>query len=227
MKNKKILIISLGTFTVISLVLALILSPLRSYNSAKLNILDESKAVLGVEFNGKIKNAREALNNQYMPNSSLNIVGNKTSSKEVSKTQQNTGAGTHNNVGSGVTAYNNYNKTSTNGATNAFSSEGNSSNKNSKSVSPSNINIGMLSSTPTNNNTKKTSFNNGVASLTTDLTKASGVSTKFSVDGGPPPSEDNGDVPPTPSLPIGDGMNFLLVLAVVFTGVKAKRILLN
>jgi len=227
MKNKKILIISLGTFTVISLVLALMLSPLRSYNSAKLNILDESKAVLGVEFNGKIENAREALNYQYMPNSSLNIVGNNTTSKEVSRTHQTSGTETHNNVGSVVTRYNNYNKTSTNGAANVFSSSRNSSNRNSNSVSPSNINIGLLSSTPTNNNTKKIDLNNSVVSLTTDLTKASSASTKFSVDGGPPPSEDNGDVPPTPSLPIGDGMNYLLVLAVIFAGFKAKKLLFN
>ena len=222
MKNKKILIISLGTFTVISLVLALILSPLRGLDSSKLNILDESKAVLGVNFNGKIKNARDVVNYQYMTNSSLNIIGvnNSTSNARAS---QNISNGVSRNFDNNITGIGNFDKNPTNGVGNTFNSIGNSSNRNSNSVSPSNINIGLLSSTPINN-AKKINITTGVVSLTTDLTKASSASTKFNAGaGGPPPSE-GGENPP-PSLPIGDGMNYLLVLAIVFAGFKARKIL--
>lgn len=220
MKNKRLFVISIGTFTVISLALALFLSSLRSYKSTDLNILDESSVILGVEFNNRIKNAREIVDYQYMANKSLNIINSNTPRAQGARATGSTDgsqiSGAYNAGGSLLSKYSKGNG--------IMGSESVSGNVRTSSGSTQGVNLGMYSSIPSNSKTKKININGGVATLTTDLTIAKNAGTKFSA-GGPPPSEGN-DAPP-PTLPIGDGMTYMLLLLAAFTGLKAKKIFFN
>ena len=64
-------------------------------------------------------------------------------------------------------------------------------------------------------NLKKTGT--GFVSTTSDLTSPQMAGQKFNAGGSPPPSEKE---PIDGSLPIGDGWNFLILLAVVYAGLK-------
>jgi len=218
MKNKRLLVISIEAFTVISLALALFLSSLRSYKSADLNILDESKVILGVDFNNKIKNARELVDYQYMANGSLNIINS-----DISGTKDARVAGITGGQGSGTySVVSGVQSKGLNGG-GSMDSESASGNVRSSSGNSQGVNLGMYSAIPSNNKTKKINVNGGIATLTTDLTSVQNASTKFSA-GGPPPSEGD-DVPP-PTLPVGDGMTYMFMLLIAFASFKAKKLFL-
>ncbi len=222
MKSKRLLVISIGTFTVVSLVLALLFSSLRSYNYAGLNLLDKSKVILGVNLDNKIKNAREIVGYQYMVNDNFNIINSGNAAKLGNARVSN---GVAREKAAGVYgSLVNPSRNPQNGSAYAGSEYAEGSSR-SNSVATQGVNFGFYSSLSTNDRAKKINRNSDVASLTTDLTLAQNAGTKFNA-GGPPPSEGD-DIPPTPTLPVGDGMGYMFLLLAVFAGLKAKKLIFS
>jgi hypothetical protein len=222
MKNKSIIALSVSVLTGTSLLLALVFSPLRGYYSDSTTLLDKTKAISGVDLNGKIKNARDSKTYQMLSDNSLNIPGNATSTKKVSGRN-----------GSGVSTSDN--SVNTPAMYYVINPVGNGSNglghENFTSVSKQQVNnvsgnaLGLLTTASLSNpaNRTATATKPGFISTTADLTLSSQAGPKYNADA-PPPDSKNGDNPPTPpNLPIGNGIHFMLILAVVFATWKIKK----
>lgn len=226
MKSKGIIIILLGTFTVVSLLLALMFSSIRNYNTEKLNLLDQSIPILGVNFGGKIEKARQVINYQYMNNNSLNIINSGTklvkarsgaSASGVDAESINFGANYSVNVKSSGEVVG----TSISGGGVVGAADGGVEG----SQNIQNNNSGMSPNLSPISTSRKNNSRNGDLALSTDLAKkAPNVNKKFNAKGGPPPGEGEDPPPPTPSLPIGDGMSYMFVLLVFFTVLKTRKI---
>ena len=218
MKKKSIIALLVSALTGTSLLLALVFSPLRGYYSDDTTLLDKTKTISGVDLNGKIKNARGSRSYQALSDNSLNISVNSTFAKSTSRRN-----------GSGETSFNSQNAQGIYFVNNAaskgvkvFGDENNSSVSNSGNKGNGNS-AGLITSASLSNNKKQTSLSSkpGFISTTTDLTLAQKAGTKLNA-GGPPPEEGNPPTP-TPNLPIGNGVSFMLILAVAFGSWKIKK----
>ncbi len=221
MKKKSIVALSVSALTGTSLLLALVFSPLRGYYSDDTTLLDKTQAISGVNFNGKIKNARNSRSYQVLSGNSFDISGNLISTKGSSRRNGSGGTASVNSESTpGIYFVNN---AAIKGAR-GFGNENNSSGNKASNVSGNAI--GLITSTSLSNQKKQNSVSSkpGFISTTADLTLAQKSGTKLNAGSGPPPDSGNGDNPtPTPNLPVGDGVPFMLMLAVAFGSWKIKN----
>ena len=217
MKKKTIIALSVSALTGISLLLALVLSPLRGYYTYTTTLLNKTKVISGVDFSGKIKNARSTSSYQVLSDNSLNIPGNATNAKTRSINNGYGETSVNSDNASGLYFINN----ATINGVKAFDGESNlSGNKKGNNVSGNAV--GFISSASLSKQANLAlSSKPGFRSTTTDLTLAQKAGTKLNV-GSPPPEKGNPPAP-TPNLPVGNGIQFMLILAVVFGSWKIKK----
>lgn len=206
--KKSLNLVLIGVLTIASLLLTLPFTPLRnSFSGITSKYIDNTVAKMGVDFNGQIKNARLVTKSR-----SYKIAGINTDVTTNSKKTTNSGSAYSEsnplkNSGNYSIDANNESNTSKGGATGAIISFAATSDKNSK-----------------NKTGIKT---NGFTSISSDLT-LKGTITKpqtgkpYAVnEGGTHPGVDPTD--PPPSLPVGDGLNSLLIFAAIFAAFKIKN----
>ncbi len=219
MKKKSLIILSITTLTAGSLLLALVFSPLRNYYADNSSILDKTRILVGVDFNGNIKNARNSQSFQHFSTNFLNIPQNAGSALKRSGSSSVSG-GTSDSYSYSSSFLDNNLSGKYGGSSGSPSSENNSGLNGSNNF-VGNSSIGMLSSS-SNTNAKKTTTKTGFISTTTNLSSTMKAgNTKLNGPGGPPP-DGGGDTPP--NLPIGDGVYFLLLAALSFGFIKFKKI---
>ena len=196
--------------------LALVFSPLRSSKPDNTSYFDKAIVLSGVDFKGEIKNS--GISNKTYENltSDLAILNASRAKNKISYARGNNESKAK---ASGLFIKN--------ASRNSKLTSGNSSNSTGRNmeqnVTPA-IPTGMLSSVTLSSNKRKVSSKAVTRALiipTTDLSSIKKTGTKLNV-GGPPP-DDGGGGGGTPSLPMGDGINFLLLLAIAFAGVKFRN----
>jgi len=214
--KKSINIVLIGVLTVASLILALPFTPLRnSFKGVTSNAADKALSSLGVDLNGKIKNARQISADHQYELSNMLIVDNKG---RVIKSGSN-------GINSGV-MLDNYNlgNFASNGNTGNLSVGGlnNFSGGSSRnSANATNQGIGGFVAISTKlGTTNQTSNQTGTTS-----TRQSANGDNNGTGGGTSPGLD----PPSggggaPSLPIGNGTTVLLVFIGLFGIWKAKSV---
>lgn len=205
--NKSINLILIGVLTVASLLLALPFTPLRnSFTGITSKYIDNAVAKMGVDFNGQIKNARLLTKKRSYQITGLNVNENTNSRRKIISNGQNRESNTGENSGNYIGTSNESNASKRSGVSGitSFSTASSKYSKNKTGI--------------------KT---NGFTSISTDLT-LKGTITKplagkpyAANEGGTHPGVDPTD--PPPSLPIGDGLNSLLILAAIFAAFKIKN----
>jgi len=217
--KKSINIVLIGVLTVASIILALPFTPLRnSFKGVTSTAADKVLTSLGVDLNGKIKNARQISADHQYEASNMLIVDNKG---RVIK------SGSY-GINSGV-IYDNYNmgNFAMNGNTGNASVAGLNSNfgsggSNRNSANAANQGIGGFVAIST-----KLGATNQTANQTgTATTKQSANGDNNGSGGGTHPGVDPvGGGGGTPSLPLGNGTSVLLVFIGIFGIWKVKSVL--
>lgn len=207
--NKSTNMILIGVLTIASLLLALPFTPLRnSFSGITSKYIDNTVSKMGVDFSGQIKNARLVTKSRSYKVAGLDVNGQITKKRINPTTDYN-----------GVNAIGN----SANYSFNA-NTDKNSTSKN------ANIGGGLsaISASSDKNSKDKTKLKAiGFNSTSIDLTlkdkptTLQAGKTYAENQGGTHPGLDPLD--PPPSLPIGDGLNSLLVLAAIFAALKIKN----
>jgi len=227
MKNKvRNMSIVFGALFAVSVILALVFSPLRGTYFNHTNFLYKAVSMSGIN-NGKIKNAR-ALTSSISEPTSLNIPTISNSGRKGYFAKRST-TGNRNHLSNLQINYNVVDAQS-----NFIGEPGtNSGNRNEKvsSVSQPQSNfIASSSVTKKSASTNISSSNAGYATSTTDLTiiqPKSGAKFNAGGAGGPPP-DSGGDTPPVPgpvpSLPIGNGVHLMLFMAIALGAWKARKL---
>jgi hypothetical protein len=219
MKKRSNIIKIIGALTVLSLLLAIVFAPYRG--SYKGTYFDKTLAKMDVNFGGKIINANvDAKNNIAVVNdlSTPTTAAKKrkvNASQIYSETLAKSSNESFGNTTSGVLV--------SNSNTNAnIADNGNSTN--------SETTVGVFAPTPTFSTSLIKGSNNQIASAgtvssTVDLTGVNISGSQAGPQGaggaGGPPPEEGGGIPP--SLPIGNGINFLLILATFYGGWKLRK----
>ncbi|NDP20762.1 MAG: hypothetical protein GZ091_06750 [Paludibacter sp.] len=209
--RKSVNIVLIGALTIVSLLLALPFTPLRdSFSGITTKHIENAATKMGVDFNSQIKNARKVTNSRSYDIAGIDINKNTTAKKGNNPTNNYIGSNKLQNSGSYITGTANEKE-----ITSGYTIGGN---------------FGTYSA-----NSKKTTktildaFSPGFKSTTTDLTgTGTGISkpkagqTYSPNEGGTHPGVDPTN-PPLASLPIGDGLNSLLILAAIFAAFKIKN----
>jgi len=202
--RKSLNIVLIAVLAVTSIILALPFTPLRSsFKSITGKAAEQISSTLGVDLNGKIKNARKiADSHQYEP------IGLDFASTTNNGKMLNSGTAIGNNEGtydaSNLLFKQSKSNNSGNGNNIAFSASRNSN---------SGKNNGLLAvSTPSKGKT---------ISPAGATVKQNGNSQNNGTGGGTHPGVD----PTPPNLPIGNGVTFLFVLAITFAGFKARKLI--
>jgi len=233
MKYKiKTIYVIFGTLFVTSVILALILSPLRGSYFNETNFMDKAIVVTGFD-NGKIKSAR-ALTNEISQNTGLEIPNNSNSKKKgFSANKMSYSKGIKSTNGNETFLKSQpFKYDLTNGKPINSSSEptSTSTNQNQDVSSGISFSSGFMAYN-TNSNKKSLNTNSslpGFVSVFTDLSSTqiplTGAVYNPNGVGGPPPDSGGDDpLPAPPNLPIGNGVNFMLILAIVFGGWKVIK----
>jgi len=207
--SKSINLILIGVLTIASLLLALPFTPLRnSFSGITSKYMDNAVAKMGVDFSGQIKNARLVTKSR-----AYQVAGLEANEQRIKKR---------------INSASDYNGLNPNGNAVNYSFNSNTDrNSTTKSASGG----GGIASISTSSN-KKSNDKTGLKpiefiSTSTDLT-TKGKPTTLQAgktyaenEGGTHPGLDPLD--PPPSLPVGDGLNSLLILAAIFAAFKIKN----
>jgi hypothetical protein len=220
MKKRSNIIKIIGALTALSLLLAIVFAPYRG--SHKGTYFDKTLAKMEVNFGGKIINANvDAKNNIAVVNDLTNPTTTskkrKASASQVySETLAKTSNESFGKTTSGVLVSN----SNTNLADNGKSTN-------------SETTVGIFAPTPIFSTSLIKGSNNQIASAgavssTVDLTGVNvsgpqGAGRQSAGAAGGPPPEEGGGVPPPASLPLGNGINFLLILATLYGGWKIRK----
>ncbi|HLP05131.1 MAG TPA: hypothetical protein VK152_06855 [Paludibacter sp.] len=216
MKKKAFHITLFIFFAATSLVLALILAPMRLYYSGNSNYLDKLQTITGVDLNGKIKNSGDMEKTYSTISSNLNIPG-KSGTENTQHSASNDIEEAQN-----ATAFQKLpiQQERTEKIT-IISDKVLASGKNARRVSTG-VPASMLSGSG-NAETKKTpSIKSGLTPISSDIATTKLSNGKSNI-GMPPPEEGEGT--PPPNLPVGNGLPFLLVSLFVYAGYKFRKIL--
>ncbi|MDP4238882.1 MAG: hypothetical protein Q8904_05350 [Bacteroidota bacterium] len=217
--RKSTSIILIGVLTVASLLLALPFTPLRSsFKNTTGAYIDKAIKGVGVDLNGKIKNARLIVNAHQYEVTGLNIANISEGDHKVSAR----------GISSGINGRR---------PTSAFSSYGNNlKNQNEGNALAPGEGFGLISSGK-RSVSNSTLQNGGFASLSTNLSSTATASTtkkgvtqknSSSSNGGGThpglnPTTPNPDPTPVGNLPVGDGTCILFIFISVYGGLKAKK----
>lgn len=214
MKKKAFIATLISTFSVVGLIFVLIITTIKDNYSNVVNYPGKTITISRVE-NGKVKNSSDAkVKSHAVGTINLNMPEISMEKKEINvRTTSNQSTV---NEAVNLTPAPNYSlsKAKRNSST-LPSSSGNIS----RNISGGGSNVSMtpLALLDNSKNIVKTA-NSGFVSTTSDLTSPKTMANqKFNAGGSPPPSEKE---PIHGSLPIGDGWNFLILLAVVYAGLK-------
>ena len=215
--KKSINIVLIGVLTVVSILLALPFTPLRnSFKGVTGNVADKALTSMGVDFKGKLKNARQISSAHQYEAANMNLGLTVDSKSRIISYDVNNVSG--------------------------ISLDGYNTNNLSVNEKSGNTAIG-LNSTYSGSGRNTANSPKGIGGFVAIQTKAGSVSTTNTVSGGvkqsetagsvrqaghggPPPEELGGGGTPPPSLPIGNGTGFLLMLAVAFATWKVRRSLI-
>jgi len=214
--KKSINIVLIGVLTVVSILLALPFTPLRnSFKGVTGNVADKALTSLGVDFKGKLKNARQISSAHQYEAANMNLGLTVDSKGRIISYDVNNVSG--------------------------ISLDGYNTNNLSVNEKSGNTAIG-LNSTYSGSGRNTANSPKGIGGFVAIQTKAGSVSTttlaggvkqseiagsvRQAGHGGPAPEEQGGTPPPPPSLPIGNGTSFLLMLAVAFATWKVRRSLI-
>lgn len=218
MKKRSNIIKIIGALTVVSLLLAIVFAPYRG--SYKGTYFDKTLAKMDVNFGGKIMNANVNTKNNVAVVSDLSTPTTATKKRKVNASQvySETLAKSSNESFGKTTSGVLVSSTNTNIADNGTSTN-------------SETTVGVFAPTPTFSTSLIKGSNNQIASAgttssTVDLTGVNVSGSQAGPQGaggaGGPPPEEGGGAPP-PSLPLGNGFNFLLILATIYGGWKLRR----
>lgn len=207
--NKSINIILIGVLTVASLLLALPFTPLRnSFSGITSQYIDNAVAKMGVDFSGQIKNARLVTKARSYQVAGLEANG-QILKKRINSASDYSGLNANGNtVNYSFNANTDRNSTTKNatggGSIASFSTSSNKKSKNKTGLKPIEF---ISTSTGLTTKGKPTTLQAG--------------KTYAEDEGGTHPGLDPLD--PPPSLPIGDGLNSLLIFAAIFAAFKIKN----
>lgn len=204
--KKSLNLVLIGVLTIASLLLTLPFTPLRnSFSGITSKYIDNTVAKMGVDFNGQIKNARLVTKARSYQIAGLNATGTTNLKRATKSGSAYSDSNPLINSGNYTIGTNNESNTSKGSATGAIASFSGTSDKNSKN--------------------KTVTKTNGFTSISTDLilkgtvTKPQTGKPYAANEGGTHPGVD----PAPPSLPVGDGLNSLLILAAIFAAFKIKN----
>lgn len=203
--NKILYLILIGVLTVASLLLALPFTPLRnSFSGITSKYIDNVVTKMGVDFSDQIKNARLVTKAQSYHVTGLDANGQKIK-RRINSASDNSGMNDKGNYS--INSNSNRNSTTQNATGRDIASFSTSLNKNTKNITDIKT-IGFSSSTTD-------------LTLKGNLTTLQAGSAYTADEGGTHPGLDPLD--PPPSLPIGDGLNSLLIFAAIFSALKIKN----
>ena len=223
-KRLETISIVFGALFIIGIILALVLSPLRGSYFNYSNYMDRALVVSGID-KGKIETAR-AQTNLISETTGLDI--SKTSNVRKKIASSSAESNKSNNYTSTKQPYD-YDVASKSQISMFSEPTKNSVNTN-QIVSPIVPNASFIASTNIDSKKKASTTNNllttGYVSTTTNLTAIQNpkAGARMDAHGNPPPSEGGGDG--IPNLPVGNGLNFMLILAVAFGGWKIRKSIL-
>lgn len=223
MRKSFVTIVIICVSTIVSLLLALYVAPLRTtFKQYSSRLTQDGLAKVGVSYSA-IENARRSsVVGQYaVKGFDVQSASNKDRKSITPRVYNNLigfNSYTVYKVGNSYAVYRKY--SSFGGVAGAAFS-----NTNATSLDPINPNFGITQLTRGGISPNGAIQTSQYITTTTDLSGAAiaSASTKQGANGGPPPQEnDPGPIPPT--LPLGDGTILLLVFTAVFTVFKFKRI---
>lgn len=212
MKKKAFIATLISTFSVVGLIFVLVFTTIKDNYSNTVNYSAKTITISRVE-NGKVKNSSDAKTKRHAVGTiNLNMPEISMDKKRV-KARVASSAALANEVVN-MTPAPSYSLSNAKRNSSALPTNfGNMSR--SASQSGNNVSMAPIALLDNSKNNIKTT-NAGFISTTSDLTSPKSLAgQKFNAGGSPPPSEKE-----PPSLPIGDGWNFLILLAVVYTGLR-------
>jgi len=221
-----------GALLAVSVVLALVLSPLRGDYFNRANFIDKAISISGIN-HAKIKNAR-VLTSLISEPTALNVATDTSAKSKVFSAKGIISSKESENHLSKSQKLKNLTSTQRSFISESVTSSGNRR-ENAASASPNKPSLiasANISKAGSSNNSATSGFTtttttglNNVHSMAAHGQYSSGQA------GGPPPDSGNGDNPPTPSpvgnLPVGNGVNFMLILAIAFSAWKARNLIID
>lgn len=221
MRKSFIIIVIISVSTIVSLLLALYVAPLRTtFKQYSSQLTEKGLAKVGVSYSA-IENARRStVAGQYAAKGFDIPLLNKQEKKAISPRVYNNLIGFNSyaiyKVGTSYAVYRKYASFGGGLAGDMIS------NTNATSLDPTNPNFGVSQLTRAKISPNAEIQSNQYITTTTDLSDVAVVSasTKQGANGGPPPQED--DFTP-PTLPVGDGTLLLFAFTALFTVIKFKR----
>jgi len=211
MKKKAFIATLISTFSVVGLIFVLVFTTIKDNYSNTVNYSGKTITIARIE-NGKVKNSSDTKAKGHAVGTiNLNIPEISMDKKEVHN--RATSNQYVSNEAVNLTPAPNYSLSKAKRNSSALPSNfGNMSR--SASQGGNNVSMAPIALLDNSKNSIKTA-NAGYVSTTSDLTSPKMAGQKFNAGGSPPPSEKE-----PPSLPIGDGWNFLIIIAVAYAGLK-------